>query len=133
MIGGGRHHAFKGEVTKAKAAGVTLRKFMVYLKPYKFRLVLVVLLIIISSLLTVASPIVIKDAVDLLDDYLNNFISQNKAFIDITYLMIFLFLIFLAVWITNVLSLNLMIKISQDILYVFRKNIFSKITFIRII
>ncbi len=65
MVGGGRHfHGLAGEDTKPTEMGKTLRRLLVYFKPYRGLLATVALLIVVSASLQLLGPYLLGVATD---------------------------------------------------------------------
>ncbi|RKX85806.1 MAG: ABC transporter ATP-binding protein [Spirochaetes bacterium] len=130
MIAGGRSHALKREVEHAQNPGETLKRLMVYLKPYSVTLGIIFIAILCSTLLSVAAPAIIGKAVKVLYNFVKGGVKEKTVQESITTFVRFIVLlgaVYLGGWVFNVLSYFLLTVISQKVLYNLRKDIFLKI------
>ncbi|MCD6121556.1 MAG: ABC transporter ATP-binding protein [Spirochaetales bacterium] len=130
MIARGRSHALKREVEHAKNPGETLKRLMVYLKPYSLTMGIIFIAILCSTLLSVAAPAIIGKAVDVLYNFVKGGVKEKTVQESITTFVQFIVLlgaVYLGGWVFNVLSHFLLTVISQKVLYNLRKDIFLKI------
>jgi len=97
----------------------TLKRLWEYLKPHRFRLLLVFLLVIVTSLLMLAGPYLIGKAID---DYI-----IPKNFRGLLYLVAFMSCLYvvnsLLIWLQGYISVNAV----QRIVFSLRKDLFNKL------
>ncbi len=97
----------------------TLKRLWEYLKPHRFRLLLIFLLVIITSLLMLAGPYLIGKAID---DYI-----IPKNFKGLLYLVVFMACLYvvnsLLVWLQGYISVNTV----QRIVFSLRRDLFNKL------
>ena len=106
-----------GRVERAKNPRSTLLRLGSYLLRYKFQLVLVGLLVIISSVLSLLGPYLIGVAVD-------RYILKGDL-AGLTGIAILMLAIYLAGWIAQVIQSYIMVSISQKVLRALRKDLFE--------
>jgi ATP-binding cassette, subfamily B, multidrug efflux pump len=117
--GPGGHRHFGGPVVKPKNAKGTLKRLWVYIKSQKLSLVIVFTLVITSSLLNLAGPYLIGQAID------KFIIPQDfKGLFKICLIMLAVYLLgALSTWLQN----YLMVGTSQNIVRVIRRDLFDKV------
>jgi ATP-binding cassette subfamily B multidrug efflux pump len=129
MIGGGHGpgHSLRQELEHASDPRRTLLRLAAYLRPFRGYLLLVGLLVLVNTLLSVAAPSLIGEAVDLLWRFFNGEIQADPAWSSLNRIMLLLLGAYVGVWATNLGSFYLMTIVGQNVLYELRAHIFAKI------
>lgn len=127
-FGGGHGMMMPGE--KAKDFKGTIKKLGSYLSAYKFRLILVFIFAIASTIFMIVGPKILGNATTAIFEGVMNMIADNGKGIDFPYILqIILFLLGLYL-ISSICSYTqgfIMTGISMKVTYNLRKDIFSKI------
>jgi ATP-binding cassette subfamily B multidrug efflux pump len=127
MIGPGHGRALRQELEQASDPHRTLLRLIAYLRPFRGHLLLVGLFVLVNTLLTVAAPRLIGEAVDLLWRFFNGEIQADSAWGGLNHTMLLLLGTYAGVWATNLGSFYLMTVVSQNVLCELRAHIFAKI------
>jgi ATP-binding cassette subfamily B multidrug efflux pump len=127
MFHGGPGHAFKRDVEKAGDFRQTLLRLLRYLRPYSGRLLAVGLFVLVNTVLTVAAPGLIGEAVDLLWRFFGGEVEAGAAWAGLNRSMLLLLGAYVGGWAANLFSFYLMVSVGQNVLYELRRQIFAKI------
>ena len=73
-------HGMRGNGEKAKNFKGTLKKLFVYLKPYYFKLAVVIIFAVGSTIFTIVGPKILAKATDKLSE-IRKYIKEQKCFI----------------------------------------------------
>lgn len=112
-----------GAAEKPKNAGAAMKRLMGYLKPYRFRLVLVIVCILVSALASVTSAIFLKT---LINDYIAPLLLEsNPEFSGLAMMILKLAVILLAGALGSFLYTRLMVAVSQGVLKSIRDEMFT--------
>ncbi len=127
MMGPGHGRGLRREGERARNVRKTLRRLIAYLRPYKWHLLAVAVLVVTTTGLSVAAPNLIGRAVDLLWDFFGGNLSTQAARSEIGKVMLLLLGAYLGAALGNMGSFYLMIFVGQHILYELRAQIFDHI------
>jgi ABC-type multidrug transport system fused ATPase/permease subunit len=119
MFGGPMHAMRNTEEEKARDTRGTLRRLVVYFKPYKLPLLVVGILLIVEVLLSLAAPYLIGLAVD------NFIVAGDWRGLSVT--MLVLLATYLGAWAARYGEFRSMIIIGNKVLYRLRAEIFDRI------
>ncbi len=115
---GGRHGRGRGEFQKPKDMRKTLSKLFSYLTAYRFRLCVVALLLITSSVCTVGGSYLLKPLI-------NNYIVPGD-FAGLIQMLIFMGCVYLTGIVCSYGYARLMVDIAQNTVAKLREDLFSK-------
>jgi len=127
MFHGGPGHALRREVEKPSDFQETLLRLLGYLRPYSGHLLVVGLLVLVNTVLTVAAPGLIGEAVDLLWRFFNGQVEAGTAWTGLNRSMLLLLGAYAGAWMANLGSFYFMVSVGQNVLYELRRQIFAKI------
>jgi len=127
MFHGGPGRALRRDVEKAGDFRQTLLRLIGYLRPYSGRLLVVGSLVLVNTVLTVAAPGLIGEAVDLLWRFFGGELEAGTAWIGLNRSMLLLLGAYAGGWAANLASFYLMVSVGQNVLYELRRQIFAKI------
>jgi ABC-type multidrug transport system fused ATPase/permease subunit len=102
-------------------------RLLSYLRPFPWQLMVVSALVLVNTILTVAAPRFIGQAIDLLWSFFNGEIGANLAWSSLSRTMLLLLGAYAGGWVANLGSFYIMITVSQNVLYALRQQIFAKI------
>ncbi|HQB76478.1 MAG TPA: ABC transporter ATP-binding protein [bacterium] len=124
--GGSPRTLMRGKTEKAKNFKKTFKIFIKYLKPYRLKLILVLLFALAATAFTIASPKILGQMTDVI---VRGLLNHNKIdFVQITKIGLGLICLYAASALFSYLQSWIMSKISQKITYSFRHNIAAKIS-----
>lgn len=131
-FGGGSKHGHKGMmVEKPKDFKRTLKRFLHYLKPFRFQLIFVMIAAILSTVFTIISPKLIGNITTILFDgfiaKMNQSSTQTIDFEAIGNILIVLTSLYLFSSIFNYVQQYIMAGIAQKSIYQLRKEAFEKL------
>jgi len=129
--GGGHRPGAMMPAEKAKDFKGTLKKLIIYLKPYRLGMLFVWLLAIVGTIFSIISPKILGEATSLLiEGLLGKVNGVPNAHVDISRIfdiLRFVFLLYVASSILNYVQQCIMTAISQRVVYNLRKDIDAKI------
>jgi ATP-binding cassette subfamily B multidrug efflux pump len=115
------------EVERAGDVRATVRRLLLYLRPFTGHLSFAALLVLVNTVLTVAAPGLIGQAVDILWRFLSGGIESGAALSGLNRTMILLLIAYGGGWVANLGSFYSMVTVGQNVLYRIRGQIFAKI------
>jgi len=115
------------EVERASDFRATLGRLLQYLRPYGGHLVAALLLVLVNTVLTVAAPGLIGQAVDLLWGYVSGDVEAAVALSGLNRNMLLLLGSYAGGWAAIMGSFYVMVTMGQNVLYGLRSQIFGKI------
>jgi ATP-binding cassette subfamily B multidrug efflux pump len=115
------------EVERAGDVRATVRRLLLYLRPFTGHLSFAALLVLVNTVLTVAAPGLIGQAVDILWRFLSGGIESGAALSGLNRTMILLLIAYGGGWAANLGSFYSMVTVGQNVLYRIRGQIFAKI------
>ncbi|HJX37727.1 MAG TPA: ABC transporter ATP-binding protein [Anaerolineae bacterium] len=115
------------EVERAGDFRATLRRLLQYLRPYAGHLVASLLLVLVNTVLTVAAPGLIGQAVDLLWGFVSGDVEAARALSGLNRNMLLLLGAYAGGWAAIMGSFYVMVTMGQNVLYNLRSQIFGKI------
>ena len=115
--GGSPRTLMRGKTEKAKNFKKTFKIFIKYLKPYRLKLILVLLFALAATAFTIASPKILGQMTDVI---VRGLLNHNKIdFVQITKIGLGLICLYAASALFSYLQSWIMSKISQKITYSF--------------
>jgi ATP-binding cassette subfamily B multidrug efflux pump len=127
MLGHGPTGSLRREVEHASDVRGTLIRLIIYLRPFRWHLLLVSLLVVVSTFLTVVGPLLIGQAVDLLWDFFSGEVQAGPTWRNLSQIMLLLLGAYIGTWAVNLGSILFMVTVGQNVLYELRAQIFAKI------
>jgi len=115
------------EVERASDFRATLGRLLLYLRPYTGHLVASLLLVMVNTVLTVAAPGLIGQAVDLLWGFVSGDVEAAVALSGLNRNMLLLLGAYAGGWAAIMGSFYVMVTMGQNVLYNLRRQIFDKI------
>lgn len=110
---------------KAKDFGKTMKQLLVYLKPYKFRLIVVFVFAMLSTVFTIISPAVLGTATDKVVSGLSNAAGVDfEALLNILMILLGMYLLSLSF---SVIQGWIMADVSQKVIYRLREEMSVKL------
>ena len=110
---------------KAKNFGKTMKQLLVYLKPYKFRLIVVFVFAMLSTVFTIISPAVLGSATDKVVKGLTSAVGVDfKGLLNILMILLGMYLLSLSF---SVIQGWIMADVSQKVIYKLREEMSSKL------
>lgn len=123
----GPGRGLRQEVERAGDVRSTVRRLLQYLRPFAGHLSFAALLVLVNTVLTVAAPGLIGQAVDILWRFLSGEIESGAALSGLNRTMILLLVAYGGGWAANLGSFYSMVTVGQNVLYRIRGQIFAKI------
>ncbi|MEG0291583.1 MAG: ABC transporter ATP-binding protein [Anaerovoracaceae bacterium] len=121
--GPGGHGMMPGE--KAKNFKETMKTLLAYLKPHRFKMIVVFLFAIISTVFAIVSPTILGEATDVI---VKGLITQTAIDFDkLLKIAIFLVIIYLISFVFSFAQGFIMSKVSQKVCYGLRDDISTKL------
>lgn len=110
---------------KAKNFGKTMKQLLVYLKPYKFRLIVVFVFAMLSTVFAIISPAVLGSATDKVVKGLTSAVGVDfKGLLNILMILLGMYLLSLSF---SVIQGWIMADVSQKVIYKLREEMSSKL------
>lgn len=110
---------------KAKNFGKTMKQLLVYLKPYKFRMIVVFVFAMLSTVFTIISPAVLGSATDKVVKGLTSAVGVDfKGLLNILMILLGMYLLSLSF---SVIQGWIMADVSQKVIYKLREEMSSKL------
>ncbi|MEG0918741.1 MAG: ABC transporter ATP-binding protein [Anaerovoracaceae bacterium] len=110
---------------KAKDFGGTMKALLSYLKPYRFKMILVFILAIISTAFSIISPRILGDATDtIVKGFMSTLGVDFTALIEI---LTFLVCLYLLSFVFSFAQGFIMSKVAQNVCYSLRENLSTKL------
>jgi len=127
MFGPGRGHSLRREVEHATDVRGTLIRLLAYLRPFRGKILLAGLIVAVQAALTAVAPGLIGHGVDTLWDFINQDLTADAAWTNLSRAMLLLLGTYIGVWAAGVGSMTIMVTIGQTVLYKMRGDIFEKL------
>jgi ATP-binding cassette subfamily B multidrug efflux pump len=115
------------EVERASDFRATLGRLLLYLRPYTGHLVASLLLVMVNTVLAVAAPGLIGQAVDILWGFVSGDVEAAVALSGLHRNMLLLLGAYAGGWVSIMGSFYVMVTMGQNVLYNLRSQIFGKI------
>ena len=115
------------EVERAGDVRATVRRLLLYLRPFMGHISFAALLVLVDTVLTVAAPGLIGQAVDLLWRFLSGEVESAAALSGLNRTMLLLLGAYGGGWAVSLGSFYSMVTVGQNVLYRLRGQIFAKI------
>jgi len=124
-------HGMMMAPAKPKEFKATLKRLLVYLKPYSLRLILILLTAIVSTIFSIVSPKILGNATDVIVtgiiDKMNGVAGAAIDFERIAFILAILALLYVISSLFGYLQGFLMAKVAQKVVYTLRKEVKEKI------
>jgi len=129
-------HGMSNTEGRAKDTGTVLKRLYRYFAPFRMRLILMVILLVVGTLADLLAPYLIGVAVD---QFINPSDAMRPAWLSLLIgpqvsrsaglraVMLVLALAYVIVWLLNVVQFRLMVRITQKVLLSMRSQILEKL------
>lgn len=102
----------------------TMLRLFTYFKGYRFLLIVVIILVIISALANILGTYLSKDVINYLTEHVND--QKDIQLQQLSQIILPLLLLYIAGVVSNIVYMQIMVHLTQKVLYNVRRDLFAK-------